>query len=103
MEQYICTVSPFITALFSVKDWLVNIFPIAISDHSMLCNLALHTQVTFQRVDCKEKLNLNRVLYRSDKLSLQLNRPLRNMILELLLLACEQGEGKERERGNGSL
>ena len=26
MEQYICTVSPFITALFSVKDWLVNTF-----------------------------------------------------------------------------
>ena len=24
MEQYICAISPFITALFSVKDWLVN-------------------------------------------------------------------------------
>ena len=30
MEQHICAVSPFITALFSVKDWLVNNFPIAI-------------------------------------------------------------------------
>ena len=30
------------------------------------------------RVDYKEKLNLNRVFYRSDRLGLQLNRPLRN-------------------------
>ena len=36
MEQRICIVSPFITALFSVKDWLANIFPITIKDHSML-------------------------------------------------------------------
>ena len=44
----------------------------------MLYNLALHTQATtFQRMDCK-KLNLNRVFYRSNRLSLQLNRPLRN-------------------------
>ena len=28
MEQYICIVSPFMTALFSVKDWLVNIFKV---------------------------------------------------------------------------
>ena len=27
MEQHVCTVSPFIAALFSVKDWLVNVFP----------------------------------------------------------------------------
>ena len=27
MEQHICSVSPFIIALFSVKDWLVNFFP----------------------------------------------------------------------------
>ena len=26
MEQYIYTISPFITALFSVKDWLVTSF-----------------------------------------------------------------------------
>ena len=79
MEQHTCTISPFITALFSVKDWLVNMFPIAIRDHSMLCNLALHTQsTTFQRVGCKEKLNLNRIFYHSNRLSLQLNRPLRN-------------------------
>ena len=45
----------------------------------MFCNLTLHTQATtFQRVDCKEKLNLNRVFYRSNRLSLQLNRALRN-------------------------
>ena len=51
-----CTVSPFITALFSVKDWLVNIF-----------NLALHTRATtFKRVDCKEKLTLNKVFYRPE-------------------------------------
>ena len=35
MEQHICTISPFMTTLFSVKDWLVNIFLIAIQDHSM--------------------------------------------------------------------
>ena len=29
IEQHICTVSSIITALFSVKDWLVNVFPIA--------------------------------------------------------------------------
>ena len=45
----------------------------------MLGNLALHTQATtFQRVNCLEKLNLNRVIYRSNRLSLQLNRPLGN-------------------------
>ena len=78
MEQYICTVSPFVTVIFSVKDWPVNIFPIAIQDHSMLWNLALHTQATaFQRMNCK-KINLNRIFYRSNRLSLQLNRPLRN-------------------------
>ena len=45
----------------------------------MLYNLALHTQATtFKRVDCKEKVNLNRVFYRSDCLSLQLHHPLRN-------------------------
>ena len=32
----------------------------------------------FQHVDCKEKINLNRVFHRSKWLSLQLNRPLRN-------------------------
>ena len=59
MEQYICTVSPFIIALFSVKDWFVNIFPIAVLDQSMLCNLALHRQGTaFKCVDCTEKLTL---------------------------------------------
>ena len=56
-----------ITPLYSVKDWLVNIFPIAIRYHSMLCNLALHTKATtFQRVDCKEKLNLNGIFYCSN-------------------------------------
>ena len=30
MEQYICTVPPFITALFLVNDWSVNIFSITI-------------------------------------------------------------------------
>ena len=45
----------------------------------MLCNVALHTRATaFKRVDCKEKLNLNRVFYRFNKLSLHLNRPLKN-------------------------
>ena len=45
----------------------------------MLRNLALHTKATtLQHVDCKEKLNLNRVFYLSNRLSLQLNRPLRN-------------------------
>ena len=35
-----------------------------------------HTQATtFQCVDCKEKINSNRVFDRSDRLSLQLNRP----------------------------
>ena len=73
------TVSPFITALFSVKVWSVNIFLTAVRDHSMLCNLALHAKAaTFQRVDCEEKLNLNRIFYRSNWPSLQLNRPLRN-------------------------
>ena len=67
MKQHICTVSPFITALLSVKDWLVEIFPIAIGDHSMLSNLAMHTwATTFQRVDCKEKLNFNRGFHRSN-------------------------------------
>ena len=41
MEQYISTVTTFITALFSAKDWSVNIFSIAIQDHSVFCNLAL--------------------------------------------------------------
>ena len=75
-EQHICIVSSFITALFSVKNWSVSIFPIAIRDHSMLCNLALHTKATtFHRVDCKEKSNLKRILYRSES---PINRPLRN-------------------------
>ena len=78
MEQHTCTVSPFIIALFSVIDWFVNIFPIAIQDHSMLCNLACTAQTGNNARGCKEKLNLNRVFYRSNGLSLQLNRPLRN-------------------------
>ena len=34
-----CTVSPFITALISVKDRLVNIFPIAIEDQFGTANI----------------------------------------------------------------
>ena len=38
-----------------------------------------HTQATtFQQVDCGEKLDLSGVFCRSNRLSLQLNRPLRN-------------------------
>ena len=73
IHPYICTVFPFMTALFLVKYWLINkhLFD-NYPNHSMLHNPATQTQkqsATLQCVNCDENLDLNRVFGHSKWLS----------------------------------
>ena len=106
IEKHICTVFAYITALFSVKDWLVNHPSDYCPDQFMLQNSStqkqsLNMSFALQNVKSNKSLkNLNRVFGHSKWMRLQLNCLLGNYKLHCLNSSQSDAQEKNRQKRN---